>query len=541
MSGRPCVAGALLLAIALTGPVAPKTPPFQLLHKKNGPAQEAFGYAVAEAGDVNDDGKADFIVGNYRASPNGLAEAGAIYVYSGADGALLYQVDGSSVGDWFGYSAARVGDLNGDNKSDYIVGAPHSSPNGVFQAGSISILSGSNGSNVFQKNGEASFDYFGTSVAGAGDVNNDGKADFIIGATNTDLGGFFNAGSAFAYSGADGSLLYRKDGGATAEFFGLSVDAAGDVNGDGFADFVVGVPYAEDPDSAQSFNSGAALVYSGQDGSLLFRIQGHKEDDYLGYSVSGMGDANGDGTSDFIVGMPHINNIGPSDTGRAIIYSGQNGAPLQVLRGDAVGDYFGTSVAGTGDVDGDGRADVAVGAFGAANGGLPQSGSAFVFSGVDGMLLFRINGARAYDGMGVPVSGAGDINADGYSDFIVSAPQADTGRGQVFVYGLVPTAAPEEKSNRPSQFQLLQNYPNPFNPTTTIRYFLPERENVTLEIFNLLGERVKVLADGLQPAGEHSIEWNGTDEKGKILPSGIYFYRLKGKGFSQTKTMIFLK
>jgi len=95
MSGRPCVAGALLLLFGFTSKVAPEALPFQLLHQKNGFAQEAFGYAVAGAGDVSDDGKADFIVGNYRASPNGLAEAGAIYVYSGADGALLYQVDGS--------------------------------------------------------------------------------------------------------------------------------------------------------------------------------------------------------------------------------------------------------------------------------------------------------------------------------------------------------------------------------------------------------------------------------------------------------------
>ncbi|MCI0330290.1 MAG: FG-GAP-like repeat-containing protein [candidate division Zixibacteria bacterium] len=535
------MAGALLLLIGFGKNVALETLPFQLLHQKNGSAPEAFGSSIAGVGDVNGDGKADFVVGNPLANPDGFSKVGAIYVYSGADGDLLYQVDGVSPEGGFGYSVAQTGDLDGDSKSDLIVGAPYTSPNAKFQAGSVFILSGSNGSTMLQKDGAAQLDYFGTSVAGAGDVNNDGKTDFMVGATGTDVGGHPNAGSVFVYSGTDGSPLFRKDGSSMSEFFGTSVAGTGDVDGDGYADFVIGTPYAEDPDSAQSFNSGAAFVYSGRDGSLLFNFQSDKEDDNLGYSVSGAGDVNGDGRSDFVVGVPHINNIGPSDVGRAIIYSGGDGSALWILHGDAVGDYFGTSVAGTGDVDGDGKGDVAVGAFGAENGGQFQAGAAFVFSGADGALLFRLNGARAYDRMGVPVAGAGDVNADGYADFIISAPQADTGRGQVFVYGLVPTDAPDEIANRPARFELAQNYPNPFNPATTIRYRLPRQERVALEIFNLLGERVNLLADGLQAAGEYAFSWNGTDKKGKTLPSGIYFYRLRGRDFSETKKMLLLK
>ncbi|MGH8004647.1 MAG: integrin alpha, partial [Limisphaerales bacterium] len=183
---RPCFMGIVIMYGLLNSiPGHSESLPFQLLHQKNGATQEAFGYAVAGAGDINGDGYSDFIIGNHRASPNGLFEAGSVYVYSGLGDSLLHKIDGDSAGDWFGYSVASTGDIDGDGRSDLIVGAPFSSPNGIPRAGSAFILSGSDGSKLYRKDGEASLDYFGTSVAGAGDVNNDATADFIIGATNT--------------------------------------------------------------------------------------------------------------------------------------------------------------------------------------------------------------------------------------------------------------------------------------------------------------------------------------------------------------------
>ncbi|MGE5692814.1 MAG: integrin alpha, partial [Candidatus Zixiibacteriota bacterium] len=266
-----------------------KNLPFDLIHQKNGATQEAFGYSVAGVGDLNGDGRSDFIIGNYKASPNGLMETGSAYVYSGLDGSVIYQVDGDSAGDNFGYSVSGAGDINGDGVPDFIVGAVRASPGGIFWAGSAYVFSGMNGSLLYRKEGSASRDYFGGSVAGVGDVNNDGFADFIIGATNTNPGGLINAGSAFVYSGADGSLLYQKDGGSVSEFFGISVAGAGDVDGDGRADFIIGAPYA-DPDTIDhSVNSGAAYVYSGSDGNTLFTVKSDSADDYLGFSVSGAG------------------------------------------------------------------------------------------------------------------------------------------------------------------------------------------------------------------------------------------------------------
>ena len=133
-----------------------------------------------------------------------------------------------------------VGDVNGDGKADFIVGARGADPGGRADAGSAYVYSGADGSLLYQKDGGAASDRLGVSVSTAGDMNGDGKADFIVGAYYVDPGGRANAGSAYIYSGADGSLLYQKDGGAAGDNFGLSVSTAGDVNGDGKADFIVG-------------------------------------------------------------------------------------------------------------------------------------------------------------------------------------------------------------------------------------------------------------------------------------------------------------
>ena len=136
---------------------------------------------VVVAGDVNGDGKADFIVGAWLAAPGGRADAGSAYVYSGADGSILYQRDGAAAGDFFGYSVSMAGDVNGDGKADFIVGARSADPGGRVRAGSVYVYSGADGSILYQKDGVATNDNFGYSVSMAGDVNGDGKPDFIVG------------------------------------------------------------------------------------------------------------------------------------------------------------------------------------------------------------------------------------------------------------------------------------------------------------------------------------------------------------------------
>ncbi len=535
----------LLIAFFIAQPLAKtETLPIQLLYQKNGTmAGEVVGFSVGGGGDMNGDAIADFIIGAPGADTGGIVDVGAAYVYSGANGALPYTKNGTGTDDELGLSVAVTGDINGDGRADFIVSAYLADPLGRVNAGSAFVYSGLDGSLLYQKHGGFTGDRLGGSVAGAGDVNADGREDFIVGAEATNPGGRINAGSAYVYSGATGALLYQKDGMNGDDAFGWSVAGAGDVNGDGKDDFIIGAPFAI---PGGLLNAGSAYVYSGSTGALLHQKDGVDSSNYFGGSVAGAGDLNGDLKSDFIVGAPGASPGGLPGAGSVYVYSGADGSVLYQKNGSAIGDDMGDfgAVAGAGDVNGDGRPDFIIGAYYANPGGRIYAGSAFVYSGMNGSLLFQIDGAAPSDFLG-SVAGAGDINADGKADVIVGASGADPGglsdAGSAYVYGLVSTDVPKEGKNRPAQFELSQNYPNPFNPTTTIRYYLPKREKVTLEIFNLLGEQVKVLANEEQPAGEHALTWNGTDERGKVLPSGIYFYRLKGQDFSETKKMLFLK
>ena len=150
----------------------------------------------------------------------------------------LFTFSGDSAGDEFGLSVSGAGDVNGDGFADLIVGAPGDDNNGIA-SGSARVLSGIDGSTLFTFDGDSAFDLFGDSVSGAGDVNGDGFADLIVGAPFDDNGGIAS-GSAGVLSGFDGSTLFTFDGDSAGDFFGVSVNGLGDLNGDGLDDFVVG-------------------------------------------------------------------------------------------------------------------------------------------------------------------------------------------------------------------------------------------------------------------------------------------------------------
>ena len=389
-------------------------------------AGDGFGISVSGAGDVNGDGTPDLIVGAPRDNNNG-ENSGSARVLSGSDGSILYTFDGDSAGDNFGDSVSGAGDVNGDGTPDLIVGAPGDGNNGDL-SGSARVLSGSDGSVLYTFNGDKAFDQFGGSVSGVGDVNGDGRADLIVGAI-TDDNDVENSGSARVLSGSDGSILYTFYGDSEFSLFGFSVSGAADVNGDGTPDLIVGARNGVRNDGVQA---GTARVLSGSDGSVLYNFGGDSSRDHFGDSVSSAGDVNGDGTPDLIVGVPD-DDINGSSSGSARVLSGSDGSILYTFSGDSSRDFFGSSVSGAGDVNGDGRADLIVGAASDDNNGS-NSGHARVLSGIDGSILYGFNGDNAGDSFGFSVSDAGDINGDGIGDFIVGSPSGnDGGYVRVFV------------------------------------------------------------------------------------------------------------
>ena len=377
-------------------------------------AGEEFGGSVSSAGDVNGDGFADLIVGTRRDGPNGR-DPGNARVFSGIDGSVLYTFNGD------GASVSGAGDVNGDGFDDLIVGAPNTENNGT-RSGSARVYSGVDGSVLYKFDGDSNNSQFGISVSGAGDVNGDGFADLIVGASLSDNNGR-NSGSAKVFSGVDGSVLYTFDGDGDSflSSFGESVSGAGDVNGDGFDDLIVGARGVDK--NGRDINFGRARVFSGVDGSVLYNFDGDSAGDQFGESVSGAGDVNGDGFADLIVGARFDDNNAPS-SGSARVLSGSDGSVLYNFDGDSAGDFLGGSVSGAGDVNGDGFDDLIVGVDRDDNNGT-DSGSARVLSGSDGSVLYVFDGNSAGDQFGFSVSGAGDVNGDGIADLIVGAPRDD--------------------------------------------------------------------------------------------------------------------
>ncbi len=395
-------------------------------------AENWFGESVSGAGDVNNDGFEDLIVGAYLNDTGGI-HAGRAYVYSGQGGALLHTFTGEAAYDHFGGSVSGAGDVNNDGFDDLIVGASWNAAGGN-EAGQAYVYSGQSGALLHTFTGEAAGDHFGGSVSGAGDVNNDGFDDLIVGAPLSDAAGS-NAGRAYVYSGQSGALLYtftgEPGGYPFGDEFGFSVSTAGDVDNDGFDDLIVGA-YLND---AGGNDAGRAYVYSGQSGSLLFTFNGTAVYDRFGESVSGAGDVNNDGFDDLIVGARY-NNAGGYNSGQAYVYSGQSGALLYTFTGEAEGDFFGRSVSGADDVNNDGFDDLIVGAYLNDVGG-DGAGGAYVYSGQSGALLYTFTGEAEGDFFGRSVSGAGDVNNDGFEDLIVGAFWNDAGgndAGRAYVF-----------------------------------------------------------------------------------------------------------
>jgi FG-GAP repeat len=426
-----------LLVVDIPAPVSAQT----LLHTLDSPNPQAaayFGRSIA-MGDVNGDGKEDVAVGAGSEDVGDNIGQGRAYVFSGADGTLLFTLDSPNpqAGAWFG-DAVAAGDVNGDGKDDIVVGAPEEEVDGTHDQGRVYIFSGADGSLLFTLNTpNPQAGVFGDPVT-VGDVNGDGKGDITVGASYESIGGNTWQGRSYVFSGADGSLLFTIDSPnpQTEAHFGQSV-AMGDANGDGKGDIAIGA-YKEDVGGKT--DQGRAYVFSGANASLLFTLDSPNPQAgaYFGFSAA-VGDMSGDGKGDIAIGA-HKEDVGDqTDQGRAYVFSGANASLLFTLdsTNPQTGAWFGNTLA-AGDVNGDGKGDVAIGAYREDVGDKTEQGRAYVFSGANASLLFTLDSpnpqAGAYFGRSVAM---GDVNGDGRADASVGANAEDIitydqGRAYVF-------------------------------------------------------------------------------------------------------------
>ncbi|HEY2955396.1 MAG TPA: FG-GAP-like repeat-containing protein [Candidatus Eisenbacteria bacterium] len=515
-------------------------------------AHAHFGFSVAPAGDVNGDGYPDVLIG----APwydHGQSDEGGAFVYLGFASGLRLSPSWTAESDQdaalFGYSVAAAGDVNGDGYADVIVGA-YQYDDGETDEGRAFVYLGSATGLMATPAWTAESDQtdarFGYSVATAGDVNGDGYDDVIVGAHRYD-NGQIDEGRATVFLGSAAGLAatpaWSAEGNQGGADFGSSVACAGDVNGDGYSDVIVGSRTFDHGEN----NEGRAFVYLGGAAGLAAAPAWTGESDQaearFGWSVASAGDVNGDGYSDVIVGA-YLYDGGETDEGRAYVFhgsaSGLGATPAWTAEIDQAGAAFGCSVANAGDINRDGCSDVVVGAY-LYDGDEVDEGAAFLYRGspyglpVNPTWIEGSHQANAW--FGWSVAGAGDLNHNGYPDVIVGAQKFDAGsdnEGRAYVYWDLhsPVATTEVRETRPPTGgpRLESIAPNPSRSLSVVRYVLPRAGAIRLSIHDLLGRRVAALVDGFEEAGAHSAAWDGRDERGTAVPAGIYWARLEAGG-----------
>lgn len=457
-------------------------------------ALDRSGTSVSSAGDLNGDHFDDFLIGAPRAKGIGAFKEGAgkSYVIFGGSalpgtldlanlGANGITITGLDRDDRSGQSISGVGDVNGDGFDDLLIGAFGGDGNGnqrldagesylIFGARSLPVSIdlanlGLAGVTIF---GAEFGDNSGISVSGGGDVNGDGFKDLLIGANEADGPGLGSlSGESYVVFGGPslprtidmgnlGTSGLRISSGDTGDEIGEFLSLAGDVNGDGFDDVLIGVNHRSNSTIGLSDPGDAALIFGaaslpqtiemthlGTAGIIFNGVQSS-----LGHAVSGAGDVNGDGFDDLLIGDPNASGIADlkPGSGAAYLFLGRASLPVTVdlaapnsaivkLLGAKPEDRFGSSVTRAGDINGDGFDDILIGAYQADDGEFQAGASHLIFGApklpetihlshltVDGISFV---GADLRDYSGQAVSGAGDINGDGFDDILIGTSHAD--------------------------------------------------------------------------------------------------------------------
>ncbi|HEU4943083.1 MAG TPA: integrin alpha [Gaiellaceae bacterium] len=387
-------------------------PDVHVVRQFDGEGSQSFGWAVSPVAAPGHRHRLNALVSEAFNGPN--LDRGSAFLYSSRTGELIRRWDGSA-GDWFAFSVADAGDVDGDRANDILLGAP--AADAAHGPGYLDLVSGRTGRVLHRFVGEEDGDAFGWAAASAGDVDGDRRPDILIGASAYHTHG--NEGRAYIYSGRTYELLRTLEGDAVGDEFGSGVGWTEDVNGDRVPDQIVGAREALAPDGRPR---GKVYVYSGRTGERLYTIAPSALGVQFGsFFVAGIGDVNRDRTPDIYVG-DYSDRTNGVEAGRAAVFSGRDGSELHAWLGEE-GEGLGPG-RGAGDVNHDGRQDVIVGSY-MSSAGAPQAGKVEIFSGADASLLRTITSTTAGENLGFDAVGLGDVTRDGVPDALLAAATGD--------------------------------------------------------------------------------------------------------------------
>ncbi len=562
-------------------------------------AGDQSGISVSSAGDINADGRDDLFIGAYLADPAGLSNAGRSYVIFGnseivgngvfslssLNGVNGFKIDGETATALSGYPVRTVGDINNDGYDDIAIGCLGCSPGGRSGAGRAYVIFGKpgigntglvslaslNGQNGFKLNGEAANDWGGYAISSAGDINNDGKDDLLIGAPLANPGAKADAGRGYVIFGGstvggNGNLELSSLNGVNGFYlngvnigdnFGRFVDSLGDINGDAIDDLIVGAPYV---DTGGRIDSGRSYVIFGRvsiggsgsvdlaslNGTNGFMLNGIASGDYSGSPVNRVGDINGDQIKDFIISSPSCDPEGRIDAGCNYVIFGHtaiggsgvlelsnlNGTNGFTIYGIAAGDKSNSGAAG--DVNQDGFDDLIIAAGSADPGGRTDAGCTYIIFGhsqigQSGILeLSALNGANGFVINGIYsgdrsdfVNYAGDVNNDGVGDVTIgaflSSPNGKTNAGQSYV--IFGDIAPELLTNRltiseeqaiPLNIQFL-NATDGNHPINALRLQASNIQHGQFELVSVIGQAVMQFTQAQVLAGQVKFVHDGSE------------------------------
>jgi hypothetical protein len=509
--------------------------------ERYGEIHSGFG-PVAGIGDVNKDGFDDVLIGNYYKG------AGEAYIFFGgspmdttADIILHGEYDGGEYdGDYFGIKVSSAGDVNGDNDPDFMISATgYPNRKGI---GRVYLYFGGA---VFDTipdmifTGEKSYQdaiSFGLKTA-HGDVNSDGCDDLLISAPNVST--LKNHGIVYLYLG--GAYLdtipdWTNMGDSAKAYLGMNL-AIGDINGDKKKDLIINstprIPH--NIQGACHVVTEIFLNHSGFDTTASFSITDTNRYNYQ-FQVLSCNDFNKDGYADMVINMNDKTNI---------YYGGAEPDTIPNSYIEPWGLIYINRLADAGDVNGDGYPDILAGHFHP----IFESSSVGIYLGgkqINPIADWTAGGAGKY------ISSAGDVNGDGCDDIIVSTltvPYTSVTWGQAWILAGTPklvdigSVVEEKKQVMLLKNFRLQNYPNPFNGNTTITYTISEKnlQVITLKIYDISGKEVISLLSERQAKGTYQVQWNGTNQIGKEVASGLYFCILRTGRFQQTIKLLLLR